>query len=234
MSQEKVHSPDTKTKILDTAERLFADEGFGVSIRNLVQEAGVNLAAIHYHFQGKDGLIKAVLERRIFPLNEERFERLDALEARFTADEALPLEEVLRTFLEPVIRQKFSSKAGFFNKMVGRVFSECNASLWSIFEQNFKSLAARFIPAFFRALPELPEREVLLRLECMVATMAHTMMEQNRFKSCSPFDAKKNETFESTLERLIAYNAAGMRVPYHSNDTNEAPKAGLNAGGDSA
>ncbi|CAA9412384.1 MAG: Transcriptional regulator, AcrR family, partial [uncultured Rubrobacteraceae bacterium] len=41
---------DTKTRILDAAERLFAERGFeGTSIRAVTAEAGANLAAVGYH-----------------------------------------------------------------------------------------------------------------------------------------------------------------------------------------
>jgi AcrR family transcriptional regulator len=68
---------DTKQKILDCAEKLFALHGFrGTSLRRITAAADVNLAAVHYHFGSKDGLIEAVFERRMEPLNEERMERL--------------------------------------------------------------------------------------------------------------------------------------------------------------
>ena len=51
----------TKTKILDTAERLFAQKGFdAVSLRNIVEAAKVNLAAVHYHFGSKQALLHAL------------------------------------------------------------------------------------------------------------------------------------------------------------------------------
>jgi AcrR family transcriptional regulator len=49
---------DTKKRILDAAERLFAREGFhSTSLRMLTKEAGVNLAAVNYHFGSKEELI---------------------------------------------------------------------------------------------------------------------------------------------------------------------------------
>jgi AcrR family transcriptional regulator len=72
-------SADTKTQILDAAEKLFAKQGFeATSLRAIIADAGVNLAAIHYHFRSKEGLVRAVLERRIAPINEERIRQLQA------------------------------------------------------------------------------------------------------------------------------------------------------------
>ena len=55
---------DTKQRILDSAERLFADNGFeGTSLRTIIGDAKVNLAAIHYHYHSKEALVDAVILR---------------------------------------------------------------------------------------------------------------------------------------------------------------------------
>ena len=52
---------DTKEKILDAAERLFAEHGFAsTSMRDITTEADVNLAAVNYHFGSKLALLQAV------------------------------------------------------------------------------------------------------------------------------------------------------------------------------
>ena len=68
---------DTRDRIIDTAEQLFADKGYaGTSIRGIVAAAGVNLAAIHYHFGSKDELLLAILDRYAVPVNQRRLELL--------------------------------------------------------------------------------------------------------------------------------------------------------------
>ena len=62
--RKKRISMTTKNKILDAAEQLFADKGFnGTSLREITGAAGVNLAAVNYHFGSKKELIKAVMSR---------------------------------------------------------------------------------------------------------------------------------------------------------------------------
>ena len=62
----------TKTRILNAAEKLFGEKGFdGTSLRDITAEAQVNLAAVNYHFQSKDSLFDAVIERRIEPINRQ-------------------------------------------------------------------------------------------------------------------------------------------------------------------
>ena len=73
---------NTKDRLLDTAEQLFAQTGIeATSLRTITAEAGANLAAIHYHFGSKETLIQEVFARRVEPVNQERLRQLDELEA---------------------------------------------------------------------------------------------------------------------------------------------------------
>ena len=60
---------ETCTRILDAAEELFMQHGFeGTSMRHLTSRAGVNLAAVNYHFGSKDRLVEEVFHRGFDPL----------------------------------------------------------------------------------------------------------------------------------------------------------------------
>src|ERR1700675_3405038 len=91
---------DTKTKILNAAEKLFALNGFdATSLRDITAEAQVNLAAVNYHFQSKDSLIDAVILRRIEPVNRRRVEMLD------TAGPSPSVEQIVEAFLAPLLEK---------------------------------------------------------------------------------------------------------------------------------
>ena len=63
----------TKQRILDAAESLFMEHGFeATSLRSITAAAGVNLAAVNYHFGSKEELFQAVLTRRLDPMNHAR------------------------------------------------------------------------------------------------------------------------------------------------------------------
>lgn len=60
---------DTKTKMIEAAVTLFAKQGYAaVSVREVARVAGVNVAAVSYHFGGKEGLYQAVLEEQFAPI----------------------------------------------------------------------------------------------------------------------------------------------------------------------
>ena len=76
----RADSEETRTRILDAAEELFVEMGFAAaSLRAIASRAGVNLAAAHYHFGSKEGLLGATVHRRVAPINEARARGLDAL-----------------------------------------------------------------------------------------------------------------------------------------------------------
>src|SRR5512141_961059 len=95
---------DTRTSILDAAEQEFADRGFGAaSLRQIIARAGVNAAAVHYHFGSKEELISAVFERRIAALTVERLKLLDACEAQSRGGRP-QLEQLVEAFIGPALR----------------------------------------------------------------------------------------------------------------------------------
>src|SRR5215510_5323113 len=83
-------APATKERILDSAEALFMEHGFeATSLRAITAAAGVNLAAVNYHFGTKEELFQTVLTRRLDPMNQERVDLLTRLEEE-AAPEPLP------------------------------------------------------------------------------------------------------------------------------------------------
>ncbi|MDF2572693.1 MAG: yttP 3 [Sporomusa sp.] len=60
---------DTQLKLIEIATPLFATKGFSsVSVRELTDTAQINVSAVSYHFNGKEGLYQAVLEEQFTPI----------------------------------------------------------------------------------------------------------------------------------------------------------------------
>src|ERR1700759_3211971 len=70
----------TRDRLLDAAERLFAEHGYqATTMRGLTSEADANIAAVNYHFGCKQSLLEAVVHRALAPVVAERRRRLQAL-----------------------------------------------------------------------------------------------------------------------------------------------------------
>jgi AcrR family transcriptional regulator len=202
---------NTKDRILDAAERLFARDGIeATSLRAITTEAGVNLAAVNYHFQSKEALVWSVVARRMGPLNERRLALLDAYEAA-AGDDPLPLEQVLDAFLRPVVEIS-RSHAREFAPMMGRMYTEPGEFMERVYQEHLRPVATRFIQAYQRALPGLPLVELLWRLHFSVGVMAHTLGAATLLRvmsdgQCDPTDA------EGMLRRMGAFMQAGLSAP---------------------
>ncbi|MCI0421987.1 MAG: TetR family transcriptional regulator, partial [Acidobacteria bacterium] len=169
--------PATQPRILDAAEKLFARHGFeSTSLRAIIASAGVNLAAIHYHFRGKEGLIRAVIERRFAPINDERLRRLEVCERR--ADGRSPtVEEILEAFLSPMLRVGLphSGQGRLLMQLAGRLLQPSGGMLEKAAGSEFERVAIRFLAALHRALPDLPKQEIAWRINFTIGAAARAL-----------------------------------------------------------
>lgn len=206
--------PSTKTQILDVAERLFAEQGFAAtSLRALTAAAGVNLAAVNYHFGSKEALLLAVFDRRLRPLNERRIASIDALVRQAAAAGLAPsLEGLLDTLFRPVLEMTAEPGGEACARLFARVHLETEAeALESMFLTQFCAVRDRMLPALKQTLPELDEDELLWRLHFAIGALAHTMQSTIRLKWLARGRAIETDR-ETTLRRLIEFCAAGMRA----------------------
>ncbi len=205
--------PSTKSRILDAAESLFAELGFrAASMRVVTQEAGTNLAAVNYHFGSKEGLIAAVFERRLGPINAERLAGLDALQQTDADGPSPELEAILAVFLRPAFRLLEDPQARQFPRLLGRIHSDPDRDKVRelLFEQMVE-LRDRFVPAFARSLGCQDQVELMWHLHFLIGAMAHTLtcaddiewISEGRMQTPPP---------EELLRRLVTFAAAGIRA----------------------
>jgi AcrR family transcriptional regulator len=209
--------PDTKTQILDAAEKLFARQGFeATSLRAIIADAGVNLAAIHYHFQSKEGLVRAVLRRRLAPINEERIRQLDACQRKFR-ERGPQVEAILEAFLAPplYLALKHSVRAHLLMQLMGRILLQSSELLEKAAEDQFLCVATRFLQAFQQALPYLSKQEIAWRLNFTIGATAKALFGGIPMKILSEatHESLAERDIKRILRKLIAYTAAGMKAP---------------------
>lgn len=194
---------DTRDRLLDAAERRFAASGFAAtSLRAVTGEAGVNVAAAHYHFGSKHELLRAVFARRMAPVNAERLARLDALETR--PDPPPSVEEVLDAMLTPALA--LAARHPEIAELGALIHSEPAAEVRVLLAEVFGEVKRRFTAALRRSLPELDETAIGLRLLFAIGAMVH-LIAQRTLEEVPP---------ERAREELLAFLAAGVRAPARS------------------
>lgn len=207
----------TKDEILDAAEGLFAVHGFdGVSIRQITKAAGVNVAAVHYHFGSKEAVLRGVTDRVAGPINDRREELL----RKVTSGEAVPeLEDLLDAFIRADIEilLELQGRGTAVARFLGRTYSDQTAWIQEMALEQF-SPASGLLPAFLKALPHLNPTELGWRISLVVAVIVQTF-------ATWPEEGMDAKSAEALLGRLVTFLTAGLRAPVARSDPS-SPRGG--------
>lgn len=202
----------TRDRILDGAERLFAGRGLdAVSIRDITGVSGANLGAVNYHFGSKDGLIAAVLERRLAPLNAQRLRALDAAE-RAAGERPPTLEAVLEAMVRPEVERTMESKRGgaVFGKLMARCFVDPHPAVEVAIHGHVERIVRRFDATLLRVMPQLTPEDVFWRMHLLMGALHQSLLMLDRKMPGGRLLRMDAETY---VQRFVAFAAAAFRAP---------------------
>ncbi|MFH8450480.1 TetR family transcriptional regulator [Streptomyces fungicidicus] len=201
--------PDTRTKVLDAAERLFAENGYrGTSVRAITSLAGANLAAVAYHFGSKAELMTAVARRVIEPITTAQHARLDEVLAR-TPDPGVA--DLVEAFVGPLFDQMPADDAGGArtSRLIVTILSDPAEEARSWTGPDEAATRERYLAAFARALPGLAPQELWFRMRGILAVTAVDRVEvHNR-----PTPACPTAAGEEARRWAITFLTAAMSAP---------------------
>ena len=204
----------TKERILDAAEQLFCDLGIdATSLRQITSAAEVNLAAVNYHFQSKDELVRAVYCRRLQPVNEERVAMLTALQAQYGA-EPVPLDLLLDAFYAPVVNTaaRLAGTGVKIAKLMGRMSSDPHPVVDRILTEDVAPVVARFNQAFGQAMPHLKKKELFWRIYLSFGVLAHALASAHKITLISGGVCQGHD-MQEVLTQIKAFAMAGLSAP---------------------
>lgn len=168
---------DTRDKILDTAERLFSTKGVNaVSLRDINTAAGVSQGVLHYHFGGRDGLLKAILERRLPALAQER----RAMLQRLLDDGRAPsLQQMAEIIVLPLARLAIENGKGGrrFIKLLAHLNLEQNRIYQTEGAKHSAAIEKQLTLWLIERFPQVPHETLELRLTMALHAMYNTLAE---------------------------------------------------------
>ncbi|MDI6749383.1 MAG: TetR/AcrR family transcriptional regulator [Rhodocyclaceae bacterium] len=209
---------DTRERILDVAERLFMEYGFdGTSMRQITGEAGVNLAAVNYHFGSKEALLQAVFRRRLACLNEERLRVLDRLEAE-AGSKPLKPSQIVDAFFGTMLRMAQDEDCGgqIFLRLLGRTMTEPAEFIRTFLAQEYREVLERYKAALFRALPEVPHAEIVWRFHFMLGATSYAIAGTDALRLVTDWGIEEEDSvdrLDRLLPRLMSFLLGGLRAP---------------------
>jgi len=204
------HHRDTKRRLLDAAEMLFAAHGFeGTSMRAVTQAADTSLSAANYHFGSKQALLRAALVRRIEPLNRLRLEALDTLEQN--ADGDVRVEPLLEAFLRPgfALQRESPEEGRRLREVAAQLYADPHAMVSELKLELFGPVVRRYIDALERALPDRDREDLVLDFQFFIAVMVHVMSGRTRM-GWDGTDSTPHADDE-ILDRMVSFATAGLR-----------------------
>jgi AcrR family transcriptional regulator len=163
---------DTRTQILDAAERLFAEHGFrGASVRAITDLAGANLAAVGYHFGSKSELLAAVIRRVIEPIVAAQHAGLDRLLAQSPDP---PVSELVEAFAGPMFDGMPAGDEGGArtSRLIVTILGDPAEEMRNWTGAAEDAVRDRYLAAFGRALPGLSPQELWFRMRGILAVVA--------------------------------------------------------------
>jgi len=205
-------SDKTRERILCAAGKIFAHGGYrAMTLREVTQEAKVNLAAVNYHFGSKTNLMRALLRNRFEPINRQRLERLDDQIAAH-APNPVPLEAIYDALFRPLFKGIESAPVNDTSLMqiIGRALTEPADFMRSLHKEFFAELSQRFMHEIERACPELSKEQLQYRFFLSISTMIGTAIEQIRLETITG-GKLDGSNLDRILQELTAYVVAGFQ-----------------------
>jgi len=201
---------NTRGRILDAAEELFARKGFeGVSVRQIMSKAEADVSLAYYHFKSKRDLFDNVMLRRAEILNDVRLKALEAVEKRHP-DDAPTVEEIIDAFTHPLLdllAQDHAEWTHYF-QLIAQIN---NSPEWGgeLMTRYFDPLVKRFIEALRKALPDCDDADLFWSYHFLSGALTLTFAETGRIDNLSDGIAKSSD-MASVVERMPKFLAAGF------------------------
>jgi AcrR family transcriptional regulator len=202
----------TEERLLAAAEKLFAERGFAAtSVRDITAEAGTSVAAVNYHFGGKDSLYRELFLRRLRGMREQRLEAIRSVVAE-AEDGGVPLDpsRLLRVFADAFLEPVSDWERGRnLVRLLTREFVDRNLPSEVFCEEMIRPVETAFVAALRRAIPGLAERDAVLAAHFFVAQLMYLV---DMASLVGTLDGRHalGGSFESLTDEIVRFSTAGL------------------------
>ena len=209
-SNEKITTEtanNVRRRIIDTAEALFGEKGFnGTSIRDITTHANCNVAAVNYHFRGKDNLYFEIFSNRLDVLRDIRISGIN----KAMRDENVTLEKLLYAFANAFIEPLLAESGGRrFIKVMLREMLDPRLPKEMFLEKTIMPVMAAFQNALVKICPKLDIKQAQMVTGSVVGQLLHIIRVKDLFEKMD----EKFPSFDLTaaIEHVVVFSAAGIR-----------------------
>ena len=184
-----------------------------MSLRSITKVAGVNLAAVNYHFSDKETLYREVVMRRIRPLSTLQLSLLAESCARFGTTPP-PLDQIIDMMARPLFDLYRTSGPGgrSFVQILSRSLTQPPGTFTQLITNEYNPVLVRFGQLIRRHTPRLSPEEFLWRLSFVVGAMHHTLATLHQMSALTS-GICHNDDYDGSLSHFIAHAMTIFRAP---------------------
>lgn len=205
---------DKQLQIIESAEKLFADKGFkGTSVRDIAEEAGINVAMISYYFGSKEQLMEAIFAVRIGGL-QTRLENL------LRDDSMTPLEKMYLLIDEHI--ERVSQKECFFKIMVTEQIINKNEAVTKAANQlkmKNAELVGQLIKDGQKKGAFKKKIDLVLTMNTLVGTVWQTMINKEYYRQYYGLQSTSDAELNTQIKKKLS---AHIKTLFKELLTNEA------------
>ncbi len=205
---------DTSQSIVRAAELLFAENGFAeTTVRQITAKAGVNLAAVNYHFGSKKGLVLAVAEKFLVPLcdhvEQSLEERLSASEFRVSLEEAL--EILMRSLL--MVNRDNDQALAVFMRLLELAYMQNQEDLRDFLIERYGQRFQELIRIVREDAAPMEDDEFFWRLHFLLGSITFTLSNYHTISALEKREFHRDDAaVEEVLHRMIPVLSAGFQA----------------------
>jgi AcrR family transcriptional regulator len=191
-------------RLLDAAEKLFCDKGFGgTSVRDLTAEANCNVAAVNYYFGGKDKLYLEMFRRQIQVIVQLQTETIE----KHSCGNNPTLEDFVRAIITPPLRSAYEKQTrGQVMRLMVREILNKSIQGEKIIEDFRIQIMDKMVAALMRLIPELDIEQARLAFASIESLNLHPFLFMEHY-----FHMIDGLTLEWLIEHIVHFAAAGIR-----------------------
>jgi AcrR family transcriptional regulator len=202
-------SAQTRERLLDAAERLFAEHGFrSASVRDITREGECNIASVNYHFGGKANLYREVFLRRLRDLRQKRLDGIDRALSR--AGEGATLELLLSTFTSAFVEPLVTESSGrLWMLLFSQEMIDPQLPAETLRAEMFEPVQKALSEAFMQVCPGLARMDAELCSQSLMGQLVHVV----KLQRCL-VGTKDQERWQlpELVEHTLRFSAAGIRA----------------------
>jgi AcrR family transcriptional regulator len=202
---------DARARLIDAAIKLFAEKGYeGTSVRDLATAAGVNVAAVSYHFGSKDALYTEALRACLAPCGEMRERMQKHLDAALRTKTRKAGEEALRGCIQDFL-EVLVSPAARHSHLVMREQSEGKQRFEPVIREFFQPVGSILREVILMLAPGLPEIRVFMVISGIIGQCLHIYKARVSYRVLAGVDSHSPEYIEMASKHIAHLTALGLR-----------------------